>query len=452
MQLFIDGSLTELTVSPSMCFCETCSTECIPPLVTEKENGNDRMESIVGSNDVIPVSKAKANAKLGSGVTDPIFVESDMEEDLKSGKYLLRVFQVREGSSEEETFKYLRELSVVASDADTAGSDVRRSNRKRKQIYPVGVLLSEETVDVCTHYNIAAICLSMFQSGIQIDFSKLIVVVHEPFAKPRLVPTTTSNEDLKLTIREVIGDDEKNVDIAKYITLLYERPNDRPNGNGTSVSDDLFHYSNIDSDAGSAAKGDESQARSCKKNRPSERGFQGTLLQGFQPTASSASDIDCNHIEEDVDVMESHSAVLDDSDKNRTTNLNKAGLAPAVDDSSVVSTCALPPSSPEREISSGDDNSEDVRILKQGPTFGPSPQKKVDANRHVGQVIDILENDGDENTLQKLMDALGEAVGAKDQERCGLAATIALSSHPAANETDFDELLASALAAYFTNN
>ena len=452
LQLSIDGCPKELIVSPSMCSCETCSAECTPLLVTDKQKDDGRTESrSVGRNDQMPISTTKTNTTGGSGVADPILVESDVEEDVKSDKYPLRVFQVREGSSEEEALKSLRAISVVASDTDAAVPDVRRSNRKRKQIYPIGALLSEETIDACVHYNIAAVCLLMFQSGIQIDFSKLIVVVHQPFEKPRMVQTTTSDENLKLTIREVIGDDEKMVDIAENITLLYERHKDRPNGSGTSISDDFFQYSNIHDDASAAARGIDSQTRATKKIRPSERGFQGTLLQGFQPTASSASGIDCKDVEDDEKVIESHPELLDDRGNNHAENLNKAGCAVAVDASSVMSTRALSPSSLEQEVSSYNDSSEDERILNRGPTFGSRPQKKVEANRNVGEVIDITENNVDENTLQKLMDALVEAVGGKDQERCGLAATIALSSHPPTG-TDFDELFASALAAYFTSN
>jgi hypothetical protein len=318
----------------------------------------------------------------------------------------------------------------------------------------VGVLLSEETIDICVHYNIAAICLLMFQSGIQIDFSKLFVVVHQPFEKPKMIETTTSNKDLELTIPQIIGDDGKNVDVINQAILLYERHHDRPDGNAVSVNDDLFHFSNIHDDTGAAVTGSDNHTRPKKKTRASERGFQGTLLQGFRSAASSASDGGGKEVEGGVDVLEGPSENPNDGGNYQKENMKPTGPSVVVDDSSVVSTRASSLSTPQREVSSDDDNSDDARILTIGPTFKPSPQNKKDAKENGGEVIDMAtaENGMDTEILQKLMDALSAVVGAADQERCGLAATMALSFHPEGKEIDFDELLASALGSYYTNN
>jgi hypothetical protein len=453
LELSVDGPLEEFTLSPSMCFCETCSKEYTPLLLTDKENGDNRVENIsVGSDDPLPSSWSKAKAERGSGIKDPVLVESDMEDDTTNGKCHLRVFQVKQSASEEEIFKSLRDVSAIASDSDT-GPEIRRSNRKRKQLYPSGVLLSEETIDVSAHYNMAAIFLLMFQSGIQTDFSKLFVVVHPPFEKPKLVHVTTFSQDLELTIPKVIGVDDTNLDIVKHVTLLYERNKDRSEPNATYVSDDLFHYSNIQDAPGAAAKGGDSRPRSKRKNRPSERGFQGTLLQGFRPLASLAGD--GREVEDEADVIEGHLENPNERGEVRNEDVRVVLPSVVVDDSSEVSNRALSSSSPKREVSSDDENSEDERILSLGPTFRPSPLKPEGATRTNREVIDMsaaTEDDKRDDMLQKLIRALGEAVGANDQERFGLAATMALSGHPRASENDFDELLASALGSYYLHN
>jgi len=368
-QISIDGSLKDLKLSPSLCSCKSCATECLPHLLTAKEKDDDFLENKgVGS-----PSDSKATENLGSGVMDPILVESDTEDHQKAGKYKLRVFELKEGSSEEETLKSLRDVAAIACDTDEP-SEIRRSSRKRKRIYPMGALLSEETVDAFVDYNIAAICLLMFQSGIQIDFLNLVVVLHEPFEEPKIFRTTTSTKDLELTIPQILSRDEKEFDVTKHVTLLYERHKDQHDANATCVIDDLFSYSNIH-DRGRATEG---ELRPKKKNRPSERGFRGTLLHGYQPATAPTSDCDNRNVEDNVDVVNDLVERSDDHQEGKDLHmesLSQAEVAVVVDDSTVVSALELSPSNPNREDSSDDDNSEDERILKMGPTFKQSPQK-----------------------------------------------------------------------------
>lgn len=458
LKLTFDGSIKQFFVSPHICTLEACSKEYTPQLVMNKDR-EEQLENVsVGSDDQQRSTKKKSSANRGSGAFDPIIVESDLEDDnASSGKYNLRVFHVKQGASEEEMVKSLKEVSAVASETN-ASNDLRRSSRKRKHAYPVGVLLSEATIEVGIHYNIAAICLMMFQNGIQIDFSSILVVSHQAFQEPKAIRTTIFGDDLEKTLRTILDDKEEEVDITSDVVLLYERENDKVDPNATDFNESLFQYSNIDETVSSNTKGGDTngKTRPKKKSRPSERGFQGTLLHGPRPVAPAAADDSGkknNADDDDEDIMEGHPVNPDDENNDDNGN-DDSVIVPAVvvdDDPSIESVESARPTSPvaPRRIALSDDTSslEDDEILRQGPTFktGNTPDKGK-PRKEIGSTETTDAGDG--ATFEKIMAGLKDLFGTTSKERQTLAATMAISSCVTEAAPDHEELLQRAVQCY----
>jgi hypothetical protein len=369
-----DGSVKDFAVFPGLCEHEACTKECAPLQNVARDNDDDRIESIsVDSLDTKPSAKKKPTKTCGSGVSDPILVESDLEEDTTDGPFPFRVFELQAGATEEQALESLQSVSAIPNDFE-ANNDLRRSSRKRKTKYPCGVLVSENSVNVGLYHNFAAICLSMYeQSNIQADYSKLFLVLTPEFEKPLIGEASPHGTESELTLEEKVNHmrngrpNDENFDPTKHTLLLYQKD---PNTSGDTslhetLIESLFQFANFGPNSGGKSAASSSSNKNAssnpkkKKSRPSERGFRGTLLQsGALPVPAPSSN------GEDDSVIQGHpeASTISDEDKDRPRP------SMIVDD---VSQQSSRPSSADnnRMVLSDDEDSQDEALLKQSPTF-----------------------------------------------------------------------------------
>ncbi len=360
-----DGSVKEFHLSPPMCDHETCVKECALLVVVEdKDNNDDHIENIsVDSFDDKP-SARKAVASLGSGNSDPIVVESDAEDSKKTATFLMRVFELEAGATQDQAMEALHNASVISSDI-AASSELRRSTRKRKPKFPFGVLLREDSVNVSLHHNVAAICLFMYEScGIPANYSKLFLVLTPEFEKSSISETSPFDSESQVSLSELIQRmrggklDDEHFDHKKHTLLLHQRDPGDSNCQHEALVEALFQCSNIDGDHASLNR-NEDRVGSRKKSRPSERGFQGTLLQSGNPPSASTEHGD------DDSVIQGHPeapAISEDEHQEPTM---------VVDDSSPpASRSSSRPSNAVRNQMILSDDSDEDSVSKSPPTSG----------------------------------------------------------------------------------
>ena len=179
---------------------------------------------------------------------------------------------------------------------------LRRSTRKKKSRFPVGPILSEDTVRVGLHYNIAAIKLLLYQScEVPVYGYRLSLVVaseESPQEEWIDIEQSWSNKELKELVDGVKAKlpltNEDGIDPSKSLSLLYRKEMSDTDTNiretNASVMDSLLDLSNISTpDESSKKPGTGGKG----KRRPAERGFRGTFLQaspGVAPEKPSEED------------------------------------------------------------------------------------------------------------------------------------------------------------------
>jgi len=113
----------------------------------------------------------------GSPQKEVVVIDDDTEE--QNGTFKLRVFEVEVGADHDQTMSSLMELkcipSLVAEAEASDGFGPRRSTRRRKPAFPVGVILSEDKVDIRLDHNLAALRVLIYQGCGDIS-SKLTLV------------------------------------------------------------------------------------------------------------------------------------------------------------------------------------------------------------------------------------------------------------------------------------
>lgn len=499
LKFSLNGSSKVFQLSPNICRCLTCKNEFAPMLpVASKED--DKIESIsVDSND----PKAQSGKEsLGSGIvpTDAIIVESDTEVDVPKppGTFPLRVFEVKHTAPLHEALESLQTASALPSEVDSSNSIasfLRRSTRKRKTRYPVGCVLSESSVNVGLHHNMAALRLLMYEKcEVALSGRKLTLVLScdgKPH-KTQDIKFEWGEKQLKEIVDEMKGESngDSDVDVSTDLLLFHQTED---NGQSTlvqeSVMESLIQLANLE--APDQAK----QGKNRKRNRASERGFQGTLLQSSAPAPSNqdgdTSDKkpppkpDVSTISDEdkksppkVDI----SAITDDENneeppqkKQRAISFDEASSKSSVEErelltqSPFVVSNTTRPSLSSLDYASSNTSEGEHELLTRRP-FAPSKQKPppvpeasvpqvivndpsdeeepVDHSQETIEIEDEPEIDGElqYEVLQELAKIIGELDMEVDESKCWDAASWAVKEHP--KETK-KFLLDTALAKYF---
>lgn len=367
-----DGSIKTFALFPGLCEHETCMKECAPLQRAQKEKDDDRIESIsVDSLDTKPSAAKKTSTNLGLGASDPIMVESDLEQDVDDGPFPFRVFELEAGATKEQALESLQDISAIPNDFE-GSNDLRRSNRKRKAKYPSGVLLNENSVNIGLYHNFAAICLNMNeQSSIPADYSQLFLVVTPQFEKPIIDVVSPRGQESEQTLEDKIRvmrkdrPNDEHFDPTKHTLLLYQKDRST-SGDGPleeALLQSLFRFANFGSrsESKSTASSNKPSSPKKKKSRPSERGFQGTLLQSGKPPPPAPSSNG-----DDDSVIQGHpeSSTISDEDKERPRP------SMVVDDSSPRSSRPSSVTHNQMILSEDDDDdSQAEALLKRPPTF-----------------------------------------------------------------------------------
>lgn len=459
-----EGSVKKFTLVPALCEHDTCIKECAPLQDVAKEKDDERIESIsVDSCDAKPSAK-KSTKNRGAGVSDPILVESDLDEDTNDGLFPFRVFELESGATKEQALDSLQSISAIPNDFEANANDLRRSSRKRKANYPCGPLLSENSVKIGLYHNFAAICLCMYeQSNIPANYGKLFLVLTPQFEKPLIDEASPRGTESELTLEEKIHNmregrpDDDNFDSTKHVLLLYQTDSETSNGDDPlheTLIESLFQFANFGSRSekksgisSSTKKGPSTPVK--KKSRPSERGFMGTLLQSGAPPAPAPSS-NGGGDDDDDSVIQSHpeASTISDDDKDRPRP------SMVVDDTSPQSSR---PSSIDinRMVLSDDDDSQDEAILKRSPTFSKKQSRDSapkNPPNNAATIIDTSIIDREEEARaelsQRVFEDLEKCVdeSTADHTRMWNAMHYAITEFPALN--DAPALLDIAYAKY----
>jgi hypothetical protein len=155
----------------SMCFdleCATCEDDECNKRFKEWQAQEDasRTNGSKGSDTSKSSNKPRMSNAPGAAAHDPIQLDSDIEEDPVPDTFSLRVFEAEGNADEQSALTSLVQCAGLPAGDTTAeeGNVLRRSSRKRKSRYPVGVIKDEKSVRIAMHHNVAAIRLKIFET------------------------------------------------------------------------------------------------------------------------------------------------------------------------------------------------------------------------------------------------------------------------------------------------
>jgi hypothetical protein len=165
----VPGSFIASSDTMSMCFdleCATCKDdECnlLFKLWQEQEDASSTKGS--KGSDSFKSSKLRISDASGAAAHDPIQLDSDLDDDAALNTYSLRLFEAEGNADEQSALNSLVQCAgLPAGDTPDEGNVLRRSSRKRKSRYPVGVIKDEKAVKIAMHHNVAAIRLKIFET------------------------------------------------------------------------------------------------------------------------------------------------------------------------------------------------------------------------------------------------------------------------------------------------
>jgi hypothetical protein len=294
-----DRSYKNFALSPSgICSCPECEKEFAPLLELHKMEEN-HVESISDSDG--EGNKVKASGKdpgaLGA-IANPIIVESDNEDSSKTNR--LRVFTFTSRSEVQDALNRLREAAGLSNGSETSGlmGSLRRSTRKRKTVFPVGCICKESEVKVGLQHNVAALRLFLFEScEIKLQWNLYAALVTSDNDQLPIVlklgPSCNEAtiDDVLVKLRKETGiSSARDTDVDKELYLLCQETEQDSDVIEASLMDTMIDKSN--------AAGMQEKDGKKKRNRPSERGFRGTLLQSSSSLAGT-NDNDSSKSQED---------------------------------------------------------------------------------------------------------------------------------------------------------
>lgn len=449
----LGGSSKEFLLSPGVCHCETCKKEFAPLLVKSAEDVDDRIESISVDSLDSKTSNTKQAPTIGSILTDPILVESDIEETpiTPGSRFRLRVFEVQDNASVDLALKSLEDASALppAEKEGAMSAFLRRSSRKRRSRYPVGCLLSESVVDVGLHHNVAALLLLMYEKcELALSGCKL-TLVQSSNGKPHNTLEITlewSSRSLEELVDEMQAQPKENgssvVPAPSDLLVLYQKEDNGQLGAlNEHVFDSLLQVANLEEPA---KKGKNKK----KRNRSSERGFQGTLLHSAVPSVNNENaDSDQKRISSKFGVSEISD---EENDGVATVEIEVTEKKPQVVLSDSSYDAPLPAPSPfSREVTHETKSTAKYNspVATEHSIIKPLLNGGVDVVEE--NSIEIETNATDqvqEDLVASLLELLGEPA---DQSKCWDAVEWSLKTNPL--EKNREVLLESAVEKYFSS-
>jgi hypothetical protein len=254
----------------------------------------------------------------GAARDNPIVLDSDDEKNsgtLESFK--LRVFEARSGSALDEITGAADQcMGCVIDDAFQESNFLRRSMRKRKTRYPVGVIVDEDSVPMSLNNNLAALrlCLmeqctngSVFELNhelalivrrrasdtpilVDIDAEETPSEAQLPSSEPQLIPLPFDQNTRTLLefCEPVLGASVTNklsFDPSEVISVVRMPDMDITSKDISrdALMDHLIDLSNVATESRGNGTG------SKPRGRAAERGFTGTLLSSAMPAVGITS-------------------------------------------------------------------------------------------------------------------------------------------------------------------
>jgi hypothetical protein len=279
----LHNSSKEFQLTPGVCSCRTCLQDFAPLLHRVNFEDDEKIENISVESGDDSKSPAK-KPRVAGDRSDPIVVEMDVDDyqSTSPDTFPLRTFEVKENSSLDEALDQLQTLSALPNDNDSPSVNfLRRSTRKRQSKYPNGPLLREDSIHVGMHHNLAAVRLLMYEKcEVPLVGRKLTLVLSVDDGKPHQTLELLSQhnqKELSDLVESLRGQtDDKGTspfDPSKHLLILYQREGDfDARGLQESLMDSFLQMANLNNSEPAGSK------KSKKRNRPSERGFRGTLL------------------------------------------------------------------------------------------------------------------------------------------------------------------------------
>jgi hypothetical protein len=375
----------------------------------------ENQEDLLGSSTV-----ASARNGHGTAASDPIAVDSDIDDRKGSDTFILRVIEAEGDADNDAILMALDQYSGTPS----ADSTLRRSSRRKKARMPIGVLINEQNVEADICHNAAALRLLLFESlngSFELNH-RLQLAVAAP-APPSKEPITLDVEDSIASVAatsQVQPPKLVSIDFLRNESSLFELCHDGLPDNKAkdkdfspkehlilvrqSIKDEsakeccpedhlmdfLIGLSNVLS---KDAKQSDSNSDRKRKTRFQERGFTGTFLSSAPQPLSKATSTngenngsDGGTDKEDNIVTVSNESKEDGSEVRKKTRLS--AVVELTDDSKESSPAS---SSSTKSSTAGDDNG--AKRDGRDPSASPDENdndNNDDAGDRVFQVVEVL--------------------------------------------------------------
>ena len=433
----VDGNSKEFSTVPGICDCETCIKEFVPLLQKNDSDVEDIIESVSddGSKGQKKEMRRSKDHKRGSGALDPILVESDFEDctELTGDTQKIKVFQYENDSELNDALGSLRSAAGLPSSGETDyGLDysLRRSKRKRKTLYPIGCITSEETINIGLHHNVAALRLLLLQNC-QIPLGcrmNIAVTFDDDVSPPRGLEiafdsNTKSLQELIDELKNLEGiSDFPTSNPSENVFLLYQNDKDGEYGDlDATFMDTLLQMSNIvhpDSD-NKHGKG------KAKRNRASERGFRGTLLQSSTSSAAENN---------------AHNGATNSSDSSCQIETSTEAVTNKVESRPRSNTVEIS----EDDVGTESEEENDAIQTKRAHSIMTNEASSDFSDRE--QVI----GPPDDDRKMKFVGKLKEITSSKDESACFEAVSWAMHNNPGCHDDNL--IIDIAFAKFFDTN
>lgn len=475
LKFSLDGSTKDFILSPGVCNCKTCMQDFAPLLSGRDAGDDDKVESIsIDSNDR-KSDTAPKDPKPGSVAADPILVESDIEDFRipTPDTFALRTFEIDKDATLDEALRTLKNVSDLPSESKSNDvSLLRRSSRKRKSRYPIGCLLRDGIIHVGLHHNMAALRLHLFETcEVPVSGHNLILVLlsndgqSQEALKVQFEWGERQLDELVDKMRDKVEVKDDTFSPSESLVLLYQKENSSEGqALHETVMASLINLANIETSKSDHQVGN---GKKTKRNRPSERGFRGTLLHSSSLSAENQGD----HEEDkkmisDVSAMSADTSALggvtavSDEEKDNTHRIEEpvdkkgAILTESSDDDDAVLKSPL---SIKKTIS-GRSNNDDIPIGSkividsdssdsEGPIIGKAHERVVKKPQDVtperpSEVEERPHHGVEDVILASLKEAVDQPA---DDFQCKEAVKWAIASNPGEKR---ENLLDIALAKY----
>ena len=406
--------------------------------------------------------------------------QSFVEQKSEDSTFPLRVFEIDSGVELDTVVTSI--LGISSSGSTVAKSEttsLRRSSRKRKLTFPSRHVMREDSLQICPHYNVAAVRLFLYEKypAFPLDRDLFLII-----PKSRDENGTASSNHIDMTMEDTAMDSSSNthyltVDIPygwneksvedivaciaegkdfasnsalKKVFLCWRDENNEGKRKGAKTSrehtpipnetlmDSLLEMSNVSSAVEETPAGEKK-----KSTRRTERGFRGTLLHSFAPCNSDESKIsnDASPDDKPEEHMQKKENQIPNVDKPAAQAKKKESIV-VLDDSDDENR--LHQVCPRKQKPSAAPN-ESISILV-SHTHTATTGKRDDGNRHLrSTIVDPKEEAVVKNIVHSL--SKGSGMNSSVYLRCRDAVRWAISAN--SPEATISTLTDVALAKYY---